>query len=214
MRMFNAGHRRLADNTCLIDEKPRKLLPLAAKRDLTSETVLLQMTRLSLAAAAAAMLMASSAVPAAAGAAKAAFFPFEFIDSGQMSPVAAPPPADEAARLALVGGLLRDRLTGSGPYEAVDLKGASQAIAASPALRDCQSCADEIARGAGAEIAVVGYVQKVSNLILNINIRVSNAQSGQVLAAASADIRGNTDESWTRGVEWLVKNRLLAKLQP
>jgi hypothetical protein len=57
-------------------------------------------------------------------------------------------------------------------------------------------------------------VQKVSNLILNINIRVSNAQSGQVLAAASADIRGNTDESWTRGVEWLVKNRLLAKLQP
>jgi hypothetical protein len=57
-------------------------------------------------------------------------------------------------------------------------------------------------------------VQKVSNLILNINIRVSEAASGKVIAAASADIRGNTDESWTRGVEWLVKNRLLAKPQP
>ncbi len=172
------------------------------------------MIRSALAAIAAAILLTLSTTPGAAAPAKAAFFPFEFIDSGQMSPVAAPPPADEAARLALIGGLLKERLTGSGPYEAVDLNGASQAIAGSPALRDCQSCADEIAREAGAEIAVVGYVQKVSNLILNINIRVSNAQSGQVLAAASADIRGNTDESWTRGVEWLVKNRLLAKLQP
>ena len=170
--------------------------------------------RLPFAALTVAVLAGMSAAPVAATPMKAAFFPFELIDSGQISPVAAPPPAAEAARLALAGGLLKERLTGSGPYEPVDLNGAAQAIAASPALRDCQSCADEIARGAGADIAVVGYVQKVSNLILNINIRVSNAQSGQVLAAASADIRGNTDETWTRGVEWLVKNRLLAKLQP
>jgi hypothetical protein len=144
---------------------------------------------------------------------KAAFFPFEFIDSGQGGTGVAPPAA-EAARLALIGDLLKQRLTAPGIYEPVDLMGSAQAIAGSPALRDCERCANEIARGAGAEIAIVGWVQKVSNLILNINIRVSNAQSGQVLAAASADIRGNTDESWTRGVEWLVKNRLLAKLQP
>jgi hypothetical protein len=26
----------------------------------------------------------------------------------------------------------------------------------------------------------------------------------------SADIRGNTDESWMRGLRWLIKNRLLS----
>jgi hypothetical protein len=145
---------------------------------------------------------------------KAALFPFEFIDAGSMAPSTAPPPPGEAARLALINGVLRDRLAASGAYQPIDLSGAVQAIAKSPPLEDCQKCADDIARAAGAEIAVVGYVQKVSNLILNINIRISDAQSGQVLTAASADIRGNTDESWTRGVEWLVKNRLLAKTQP
>lgn len=140
-------------------------------------------------------------------------FPFEFLDSGQSSPAAKPEP-DEAARLDLIGELLKTRLSASGAYAPVDLAAAMPAIAKAPALRDCQRCAEEIARGAGAEIAVVGYVQKVSNLILNINITISNAHSGQVFAAASADIRGNTDESWTRGVEWLVKNRLLAKKQP
>lgn len=144
---------------------------------------------------------------------KAAIFPFEYVDLGQ-NIQGSSPPADEAARLTLIGGVLADRLAASGAYAPIALSVAQASIAKAPPLRDCQRCADDIASGAGAEIAVVGYVQKVSNLILNINIRVSEAASGKVLAAASADIRGNTDESWTRGVEWLVKNRLLAKPQP
>jgi uncharacterized protein YeeX (DUF496 family) len=53
-------------------------------------------------------------------------------------------------------------------------------------------------------------VQKVSNLILNINIYVRDASSGATIAAMSADMRGNTDESWSRTLDWLVRNRLLA----
>ena len=49
------------------------------------------------------------------------------------------------------------------------------------------------------------WVQKVSNLILNINIGVSTKQ-GEVLYTTSVDIRGNTDESWLRGVRRLVDN--------
>jgi hypothetical protein len=55
----------------------------------------------------------------------------------------------------------------------------------------------------------VAWVQKVSNLILNINISISDAKTGAVLAQGYADIRGNTDESWRRGLEWIVKNRLI-----
>jgi uncharacterized protein DUF2380 len=28
--------------------------------------------------------------------------------------------------------------------------------------------------------------------------------------AMSADMRGNTDESWSRTLDWLIRNRLLA----
>jgi hypothetical protein len=48
-------------------------------------------------------------------------------------------------------------------------------------------------------------VQKVSNLILNINVRIEDAASGRVLLVRSVDLRGNTDETWRRGMAHLVQ---------
>jgi hypothetical protein len=53
-------------------------------------------------------------------------------------------------------------------------------------------------------------VYKVSNLILNMMIFVRDAKTGNNLAVAQADMRGDTDESWNRTLDWLVRNRLLA----
>ena len=66
-----------------------------------------------------------------------------------------------------------------------------------------------LARRIGAELAITGTVQKVSNLILNMNIYVRDVSSGATTAAMSADMRGNTDETWSRTLDWLVHNRLL-----
>jgi len=52
-------------------------------------------------------------------------------------------------------------------------------------------------------------VQKVSNLILNINVYIEDAQSGRMEFIRSVDIRGNTDESWRRGLDYLLRNYLL-----
>jgi len=62
----------------------------------------------------------------------------------------------------------------------------------------------------GADLAMTGVVQKVSALILNINIYVRDTQSGQLIASMSVDLRGNTDESWSRAMNYLLRNRLLA----
>src|SRR5262245_22225059 len=77
-------------------------------------------------------------------------------------------------------------------------------------LQACGGCDTRLARRIGAEMAITGTVQKVSNLILNMNIYVRDASSGATIAAMSADMRGNTDESWSRTLNWLVHNRLLA----
>ena len=68
----------------------------------------------------------------------------------------------------------------------------------------------ELAGELGADLAMTGVVQKVSNLILNINLYLRDVHTGQLVAAASADMRGNTDESWSRATAYLVRNRLLA----
>ena len=53
-------------------------------------------------------------------------------------------------------------------------------------------------------------VQKVSNLILSLNIYLRDTRSGQLIASMSADFRGNTDKSWQRSASYLLRNRLLA----
>jgi hypothetical protein len=65
-----------------------------------------------------------------------------------------------------------------------------------------------MAQGLGAELAAVGWVQKVSNLILNINLQIREVATGRLVEAGSVDIRGNTDESWRRGVTYLIDRRI------
>ena len=45
--------------------------------------------------------------------------------------------------------------------------------------------------------------------ILRMAILVRDAKTGRVVAMAQAGLRGDTDESWTRALDWLVRNRLL-----
>ena len=134
----------------------------------------------------------------------AVVFPFAFIDT---SPE--PPRADELARLHDAGEELRRLLDQSQRYVVIDTASA-EAKATGTDFVNCQPCAVAVAKDLGADVAVIGWVQKVSNLILNINAVIRSTATGDVVSAGSVDIRGNTSESWTRGVRYLAANRLLA----
>ena len=62
----------------------------------------------------------------------------------------------------------------------------------------------------GADFAAWIVVQKVSDLILNINVYMADVAARKLTFVHSVDIRSNTDKSWTRGLTYLVKNYLLA----
>ena len=113
---------------------------------------------------------------------------------------------EQARRLdSLDSTLLRD----SGRFSLVDITPIAREAQASN-LQACGGCDMHLAQRIGAELAITGTVQKVSNLILNMNIYVRDVSSGATTAAMSADMRGNTDETWSRPLDWLVRNRLLA----
>ena len=84
------------------------------------------------------------------------------------------------------------------------------AIAAAP-IANCNGCERDFALKAGADLAAWGTVQKVSNLILNINVYIEDAKAKKMLFAKSVDIRGNTDESWQRGLDYLLRHYLFNK---
>jgi hypothetical protein len=53
---------------------------------------------------------------------------------------------------------------------------------------------------------MTAWVQKVSNLILNINIQIRDVQSGLIMLNKSVDIRGNTETSWLRGIRYMARS--------
>jgi hypothetical protein len=77
-------------------------------------------------------------------------------------------------------------------------------------LQACGGCDVDLAQKLGADLAITGVVQKVSNLILSLNIYLRDTRSGRLVTSMSADFRGNTDESWQRTASYLLRNRLLA----
>ncbi len=138
-----------------------------------------------------------------------AVFDFELFDTSLEGEVRGLNEAEQQ-RLGMISELLRRLMVESGRYQAVDLTPVAAEIEAAGHFRGCNGCDVALARQLGASLAVTGVVQKVSNLILNINIYIRDTVGGGLVKAMSADIRGNTDQSWSRGVSWLVRNRLLA----
>src|SRR5690242_18299118 len=137
----------------------------------------------------------------------AAVFDFELVDTSLEGSVNGSPRADEKARLAEVSERLRHWLEQSGKVDLADISPVT-ARAHAAHLQECGGCGADLARQVGAQLSITGTVQKVSNLILNMNIYVRDAASGRTIAAMSADMRGNTEESWMRALDWLIRNRL------
>jgi hypothetical protein len=135
--------------------------------------------------------------------------PFDFIETSGAKPDEA-----ERHRLGESAEQIRRALAASERYVLVDAAPAAELVETlgrRQILYRCNGCDIEIGRALDADLVVTGWVQKVSNLILNMNFQVRDVESGKLVGGASADMRGNTDESWRRAARFLIERRLLAQ---
>ena len=146
--------------------------------------------------------------PARADPPKVAVFDFELVDTSLQGEVDGPR-SDEQGRLMRAGDQLRRALAESGKFVLLDVALVNAAAHGSN-LQACGGCDVQYAQQLGADLAITGVVQKVSNLILNMNVYIRDAHNGQLITSMSADFRGNTDETWSRTTSYLLRNRLLA----
>lgn len=123
--------------------------------------------------------------------------------------------ADETRRLAMISDQLRAGLQSSDRYVILDTGPVQSALTRLSGsvryLHDCNNCELDIAKSLGAQQSAVVWVQKVSNLILNLNVVIKDVATGEIVKTAFVDIRGNTDRSWQHGTRYMLKNRLLAE---
>jgi hypothetical protein len=138
---------------------------------------------------------------------KLAVFDFELIDTSLPGEFYGSKP--ELARLDRIGEQLRKELAESGRFQLLDIAPARDA-ARHANLQACGGCDLKLAGQLGADLEITGMVQKVSNLIINLNIYLREVKTGNMITVASADMRGNTDETWSRTMSYIIRNRLLA----
>jgi hypothetical protein len=153
--------------------------------------------------------MLASLVPLhAAELPKLAVFDFEMIDTSLPGQFYGPQ-ASEHDRLLRVGDQVRKELGESGKFRIIDIAPVN-GVAHQSNLQACGGCDVKLAKQLDADLDITGVVQKVSNLILNINVYLRDVHTGRLVTAASVDMRGNTDESWSRATRYLIRERLLA----
>ncbi|HPG89824.1 MAG TPA: DUF3280 domain-containing protein [Hyphomicrobium sp.] len=119
----------------------------------------------------------------------------------------------ERARMAAIEAQFKSTLDSTDRYKFVQMKPDVRAdIVNGQPLSECGGCEIDFGKRLGADTVAWIRVQKVSNLILNMNVYVADVATQKMLFLHSVDMRNNTDESWTRSMDYLLKNYLLPTL--
>jgi len=135
-----------------------------------------------------------------------AVFPFQMMDSSGEGA-----PQGREARLRAATAELARALQASGRYRAVDLSARAVDIGKLQSPEECGECWAKLAAGAGATLEVLPSVHKVSTLITLMAIWVADVHSMKYVAHVEGQIRGDTAEAYTRGIDFLVREELLGK---
>jgi uncharacterized protein DUF2380 len=132
---------------------------------------------------------------------KVAFVGFRIINDA-MEPIS----DAENNRARLLDNILVDKLEQTGRFKFVPIpKAIAEQIDKGPFIGECNGCEIDYGRKLKADLIAWGTVQKVSNLILNLNVYMESVDSGKMTYIKSVDIRGNNDRSWTKGLEWMLR---------
>jgi hypothetical protein len=121
--------------------------------------------------------------------------PFTFLDtSGEMRDQA----ADHEARLKRMASTVASGVSSPGGYRIVE---------PSAALASCQrtdsACLLGAARAAGADLILVGALQKVSTMATQLWAAMFDTGTGQRLFFRQMTFRGDTDQAWDRAAMYL-----------
>ncbi|MCP4073130.1 MAG: DUF3280 domain-containing protein [Hyphomicrobiales bacterium] len=113
--------------------------------------------------------------------------------------------ADQTARLELVENAISARFMEEG-FVLLGLGPIADELDNTVNPANCYGCELRMARKLGASYVVVGVVQKVSNLIISMNLVMRDVETGVVIHARAVDVRSNTDKSWLRGMNYILKH--------
>lgn len=133
-----------------------------------------------------------------------AVLPFEVEDtSGEVGP------NNHDAMLARATTITAEQIAASGIFSVVPQQEVSAAVAevnSGTHLRRCNGCELDIAARAGARYVLIGWINKVSTLVLSFHIDIKNAKTGKPVYSRAFDFRGDNEKAYAHAVRTMVRS--------
>ena len=124
---------------------------------------------------------------------KICVFDFELEDASAGGGIIAQD-SNDTSYLAQATEVAKRLLVGSGRYSLIDTKGADT----------------EMAQKLGCGQAMIGLVNRITRMEYTLLIRVVDTRTGATVSNDFTDLRMGANDSWPRGVSWLMNKRVLA----
>ena len=140
---------------------------------------------------------------------RVAFFGITFLDTSTEGAYFGEK-SEERARIGLLEETVREWFLAEG-FGFMDLEPVAVELDRIVNPAKCYGCDLRMGEKLGAEYILVGEVQKVSNLILSMNLVMRSVETGRMVRGQSVEIRSNTDDSWLRGIRYILKNNFFKK---
>ncbi len=105
----------------------------------------------------------------------------------------------------------RRMLSASGRYSIVDASSVADEVVSAGGIQHCNGCEGPLAAQLGADQSMVGVITRVSRTEYTLQILVSDTRTGAVISNVFTGLRMGTNDSWPRGVKWLMSNKILAQ---
>ncbi|MEL7514211.1 MAG: DUF3280 domain-containing protein [Pseudomonadota bacterium] len=141
-----------------------------------------------------------------------AFFGMHMTDSSSQKTAAStltPSQIDpaELERLKLVEAMAAEWFVAEG-FDLLDLAPVADDLDRVSNPANCYGCDVRMAKKLGADFILVGELNKISDALLSINLQLRDGETGRLVKAGATSIRGNTDDTWKRGMRYILKNSI------
>ncbi len=103
--------------------------------------------------------------------------------------------------------IVGEEIEGAHLYKVVSRDLVDKAVAAENSgtyLRDRNGCELAIARRVGADAVMIGWIFKMSSLVLTLHVDIKDVATGKQTYARAFDFRGDNETAWRRAAAYMV----------
>ncbi|MCM8854819.1 MAG: DUF3280 domain-containing protein [Candidatus Thiodiazotropha sp.] len=73
-------------------------------------------------------------------------------------------------------------------------------------VHNCNLCEFDLARQAGGDKVMIGWIYKMSLLILTLHIEIKDVSGEQTIIRKAYDFRGDNEYAWSRAAKYMVRD--------